>query len=174
MEWAPLAPLIRQAADCLNAEESGRHSIDGAIEPTAACLRLRGERALTNRIGNGVRHNPAGCAIRIFLALRGRFCILDASDTGAGYSGAQLTALNQKTCKTGSGRAWPREDHCAAAHAFSTTQTAAAGVNCAFRCCVADNPVKTARRRQADRCLLRSHAAMVKAAAAKDKKHTEI
>lgn len=54
------------------------------------------ERAVENLLNNSVRHNPAGCEIRVGADVAGGRLVITVQDTGAGYPEAVLAELNRK------------------------------------------------------------------------------
>lgn len=96
-----LPALIREVAvDFLNAEEENGHLIEADIAPKAATAFVEGDpallkRMLRNLLNNCIRHNPAGCHIRIKLDKRGLRKVIWVMDDGVGFSQAQLSKLSK-------------------------------------------------------------------------------
>lgn len=102
-ERLSMAALVREAAaNFLNADLDEKYPAEVEIDPAAAALQLRGDRALlvrmlNNLMGNSVRHNPQGCSIRVELRTEGKLLRLTVQDNGTGFSDKQLTFLRQDT-----------------------------------------------------------------------------
>ena len=103
-EHLSMAALVREAAaDFLNSDLDEKYPIEAEIDPAAAALQLRGDRALLSRmlknlIGNSVRHNPQGCSIRIELCAEEKKRLrLTIRDDGTGFSSEQLALLHRDT-----------------------------------------------------------------------------
>lgn len=100
-EWLSPAALVREtAANFLNEDPDGLHSLEVSISSAAEETRLLCDRQLLarmleNLIRNSVRHNPQGCAVRVSLTRRGRRLRLSVSDTGRGFSEEQLERLDR-------------------------------------------------------------------------------
>lgn len=86
-----LAALLRSVvAGFLNGGFSSRYSIDVEISENAQKAAVEGDeellkRAVSNLIGNSVKHNSAGCAIKASLKRDGAICTLSVSDNGTGF-----------------------------------------------------------------------------------------
>ncbi|MEL7567242.1 MAG: HAMP domain-containing sensor histidine kinase [Dehalobacterium sp.] len=106
-ECLSMPALVREAAvDFLNADLDEKYPIEVEIDPTAAALQLRGDRALlvrmlNNLIGNSVRHNPQGCSLRIELCAERKLLRLTVQDDGTGFSDEQLALLHRDTLPEG-------------------------------------------------------------------------
>ena len=108
-EWLSPAAVVRETVvGFLNDDAFGRYPIDVDIRPDAAGMQLYGDRALLSRmlknlIGNSIRHNPDGCSVTVQLDASGRKLTLSVSDTGIGFTEAQLLALREKRMPLTSG-----------------------------------------------------------------------
>ena len=102
-----LAPIIRSVAvEALNDDVDGSHPIEVAIDGEGERCQVRGDaallrRMLSNLVGNSIRHNPQGCAVRISLSklphrfLRKDRCLLVVEDDGKGLEADMLEVLRR-------------------------------------------------------------------------------
>lgn len=105
------AALVRGvAADFLNGGLEPRFSIRIAATEEAQRAAVEGDaellrRAVSNLIGNSIRHNPDGCSVDVSLESGGGLYVLGVSDDGKGYPPGLLAELNAPEAETGlSGR----------------------------------------------------------------------
>lgn len=104
-----VGPLLRQAvSEFCNSNEGWEVAFDLSREAGQAVLDADGgllRRAFENLLGNSVRHNPDGCAIRVAASLTTqeeppRLCIV-FSDDGVGYPPAVMAVLRGMTGESG-------------------------------------------------------------------------
>lgn len=95
----PLAALLRDiVASFINSGLPDRYFIDVEVNKNAQDSIVEGDeellrRAVSNLIGNSVKHNPDGCTIKISLSREGIVCILSVADNGTGLRQDILESL---------------------------------------------------------------------------------
>ncbi|MPM35748.1 Adaptive-response sensory-kinase SasA [bioreactor metagenome] len=95
-----LAALLRGiAADFLNSGLSDSYLIDLVISQSAQNTIVSGDeellrRAVSNLIGNCIRHNLNGCTIKVTLEKTLGNCSIIVSDNGVGFTNAMINNLN--------------------------------------------------------------------------------
>lgn len=108
MQPADLSPacparLVRAvAADCANAYADGPFSFEADIDEAAEKLELSLDarlidRALRNLTSNAIRHNDAGCTIRLIAHVDDGCLRIGAADDGAGVSRHAVARLNKES-----------------------------------------------------------------------------
>lgn len=97
-----VAPLLRDViADHLNSGLDAGFTLELGIADDAQNVIVNGDeallyRAVSNLIGNSIRHNPRGCSVRVTLRKGLGSCTIDVADDGAGFPAAILDALNNR------------------------------------------------------------------------------
>ncbi|UWG96473.1 HAMP domain-containing histidine kinase [Dehalobacter sp. DCM] len=95
-----LAVLLRGVtAGFINGGLPNGYTIDIKINDNTQNFFVEGDeellkRALSNLIGNSIKHNPDGCAIKVALQRDGMVCTLQVSDNGTGFRQDLLENLN--------------------------------------------------------------------------------
>ncbi|MCI1966440.1 MAG: HAMP domain-containing histidine kinase [Oscillospiraceae bacterium] len=94
-----LAALLRGvAADFINGGLPDMFSIEVEISREGQNTAVEGDekllkRAVSNLIGNSIKHNPEGCAIKAVLSKNESVCTLSVSDNGVGFRPDVLKSL---------------------------------------------------------------------------------
>lgn len=97
-EFYPAELLRSVTADFLNGGLDDRFFVQLAVAPEAQKTKLIGDadllrRALSNLIGNSVRHNPDGCTVSVSMETDSRLCVIRVTDDGKGFSTETLKIL---------------------------------------------------------------------------------
>ncbi|MDD3890187.1 MAG: HAMP domain-containing sensor histidine kinase [Syntrophomonadaceae bacterium] len=85
------AALVRNiVADFLNSGLDERFTINLKVEDDAQGIQLNADeelirRAVSNLIGNSIRHNPQGCAILVVVEKKPAYCAITIADSGIGF-----------------------------------------------------------------------------------------
>lgn len=97
-----VAPLLRDViADDLNSGLDAVFTLELGIADDAQNVIVNGDeallyRAVSNLIGNSIRHNPQGCSVQVTLRKGLGSCTIDVADDGAGFPAVILDELNTR------------------------------------------------------------------------------
>lgn len=97
-----LSKLLRSyAADLLNAGVSPEYSIEVEVSSDAETAVMECDarlisRAINNLVQNSMKHNPQGCAIRLYLDCSENMISLSVRDNGVGLSAEKMRELEEK------------------------------------------------------------------------------
>lgn len=97
-----VAPLLRDViTDYLNSGLDDGFTLELGIDDDAQSVIVHGDeallyRAVSNLIGNSIRHNPRGCTVKVTLRKRVGNCTIAIADDGTGFPVAILDELNNR------------------------------------------------------------------------------
>jgi signal transduction histidine kinase len=98
-----ISELIRKViVDHLNNLQDDKYTLQLSVSDEAQGFMINGdmrlfERALTNIIGNSIKHNEDGCDINIKIEKNNQECLIEIKDNGVGFPEEVLESLNFST-----------------------------------------------------------------------------
>lgn len=98
-----ISELVRKVvADYLNNLYDDKYTLELSIPDEVQCYMINGdirlfERALSNIIGNSIKHNINGCSIYIQLEKNADDCLIEIKDNGIGFKDAIIENLSSST-----------------------------------------------------------------------------